>query len=172
MNNEMEAGYRALTKEDIRTKGDQRQGRKGFWVPINCRFGVKYKNELESTNEYRRPVSESKAEVVIPITESEWDGEVLNNKFGDNAAWEKYKMLYEGEFCLVYKSESHIECAGRVDSCEFRPIPTEQEKEASEKLEILKVISERHSGNITEATMIVDDLYAAGLRLPEGDKHE
>jgi len=70
-----------------------------------------------------------------PSEPEEWDGEVLNSKFGRTAAFEKYKMLFKGEHCLVYKSESHYECAGRVDECEFRPIKSEAELEREKERE-------------------------------------
>ena len=75
-------------------------------------------------------------DVFIDVPEAdEWDGEVLNLKFGGNATFEKYKMLYRGEFCIVYKSESHVECSGRVDECEFRPIETPAQAEERERKE-------------------------------------
>lgn len=100
---------------------------------------------------------------------SEWDCEVLNTKFGLNADWEKCKILFKGEFCLVYKSESHIECAGRVDECDFRPLKTAEQKAADAKENLIDRIQSIPKFSADSALQYANDraflseLYDAGF---------
>ena len=90
-----------------------------------------------------------------PSETGEWDGEILNGKFGPNASFEKYRMLYKGEFCLVYTSESHVECSGRFDECAFRSIETPAQAEERERGEVVE--KWRNSPYRKERFHMIDD---------------
>lgn len=78
--------------------------------------------------------------------------------------WEKAKILFMGEFNVVYKSDSCKERSWITDECIFRPIRTERDKLVEKAVQVMRYSEDEVLSQKGMASALID----AGWR-PKGD---
>tara|TARA_R110000772_G_C13310322_1_gene440473 strand:+ start:48287 stop:49042 length:756 start_codon:yes stop_codon:yes gene_type:complete len=135
------------------------------------------KDEGKLFTVHRRPANHSNLPLKTITTEvAEWDlvagGEcqILNTQL-HNAAYENCVINFIGSYVFVYTTDSCEERFGHVETCEFRPIKTKEEKERDELKDFLLQHQPSADSSMSQIDIIeqyMTNLMFAGARTPKG----
>tara|TARA_R110000737_G_scaffold164445_1_gene192038 strand:- start:679 stop:1443 length:765 start_codon:yes stop_codon:yes gene_type:complete len=117
-----------------------------------------------------RPVKTITTEVAEWKLVAGGECQILNTQL-HNAAYENCVINFIGSYVFVYTSDSCEERFGHVETCKFRPIKTQEEKERDELKDFLLQHQPSADSSMSQIDIIeqyMTNLMLAGARTPKG----